>query len=88
VRRAHRRSTCAWRTAPSIRTDLICDRDRQLKKAPRSAGRGTAPRRATSPDRARGQGDDLLRDIDEPTFTWVLPVSGHAPVRCKCPLSG
>jgi hypothetical protein len=28
VRRAHRRSTCAWRTAPSIRTDLICDRDR------------------------------------------------------------
>jgi hypothetical protein len=27
VRRAHRRSTCAWRTAPSIRTDLICDRD-------------------------------------------------------------
>src|SRR5262249_16141195 len=27
VRRAHRRSTRAWRTAPSIRTDLICDRD-------------------------------------------------------------
>ena len=32
MRRAHRRSTCAWRTAPSIRTDLICDRDR-LKPA-------------------------------------------------------
>src|SRR5262245_15910048 len=28
VRRASRRSTCAWRTAPSIHTDLICDRDR------------------------------------------------------------
>jgi hypothetical protein len=31
VRRAHRRSTHAWRTAPSIRTDLICDRDSMFR---------------------------------------------------------
>jgi hypothetical protein len=33
VRRTHRRSTRAWGTAPSIRADLICDRDRHLTEA-------------------------------------------------------
>jgi hypothetical protein len=28
VRRAHRSAACAWWTAPSVRADLICGRDK------------------------------------------------------------
>jgi transposase InsO family protein len=42
VRGAHRSATCAWWTAPSVRADLICGRDRERDRcAPRALIHGS-----------------------------------------------